>query len=399
MLSLLRQWLLRVRNGRIVHILIIDDFLPDVRIGAGVPRLVELLRALSSAGARVTLFPTFEPLVDQSDGSQISAHGTNIIRDKSHDLGRFLAETKGSFDAIIVSRPHNMARFRLLVEANPEIVGSAIVVYDAEALFSARAEIQLKIRGTPMSAEEAKRQTDEELGLVQDAQLVLAVNERTAATFVTTGHPNVRVLGYAISGRPTRQPFETRDGFLFVGPTYGDDHPNSDAVIWFVEHVVPRLRTALKRDVSLTLAGIIKSPKVQAQVGAGVVALGVLSDLTESFSRHRVFVAPIRYAAGIPLKIYTAAAYGVPAVVSPLLADLLGWTHEREVLVAETPEEVATACLRLHGDRDLWERIRSGALQRIEEDCSISRFDRAVADIVADIAASRRRNAGAFRSQ
>jgi hypothetical protein len=374
-----------------VRVIVIDDFVPDLRIGAGVPRLVELLRALSGAGATVTMFPTVESLVDPSDGVQISVRGANIIRYGSCDLGAFLANTKDTFDAIIVSRPHNMARFRQLVGENPDILRSSIVVYDAEALFSTRDEMQQKLRGTPMPPEESKRRIDEEIALARDTQLVLAVDERTAESFVAAGHPNVRVLGYAISGPPTPQPFETRDGFLFVGPTYSDDTPNSDAVLWFVEHVVPLLRAVLKREVSLMLAGVIKSPKVQAQVGAGVAALGAVTDLTETYSRARVFVAPIRYAAGIPLKIYHAAAHGVPAVVSPLLADLLGWTHEREVLVAETPADVAAACLRLHGDRDLWYRIRSGALQRIAEDCSIDRFDRTVADVVAYVTASRRR--------
>ena len=233
--------------------------------------------------------------------------------------------------------------------------------------------------------------------MAQGTQLVLAVTESTAKIFLAAGHPNVRVLGHAIAGQPTSQPFEKRDGFLFVGPTYGDDAPNSDAVVWFVDNVLPLLRTALNRDVSLMLVGAIKSPMVRARVGAGIEALGVLSDLEESFSRARVFVAPIRYAAGIPLKVYHAAAYGVPTVVSPLLAELLGWTHEKELLIAETPNDVAAACLRLNGDRELWERIRLGALQRIAEDCSTSYFDQTVADIVAYVAARRHRTDGIFR--
>jgi hypothetical protein len=382
---------------RAVRILIIDDFAPDLRLGSGVPRFVELLRALSLAGAHVTMFPTSKTLIDQSDGVQMSAHGANIIGEEKRELGRCLAATKGSFDAVIVSRPHNMATLRRLASRNRKIIDGVTLIYDAEALFSARDEVHSRIRGTPMSAQEAKRRTDEEVGLAQGTQLVLAVTESTAKIFVAAGHPNVRVLGHAISGRPTPQPFEARDGFLFVGPTYDDDTPNSDAVVWFVDQVLPLLKTALNRDVSLMLAGAVKSRVVRARVGAGIDALGVLSDLEESFSRARVFVAPIRYAAGIPFKVHHAAAYGVPAVVSPLLADLLGWTHENELLVAETPKDFAAACLRLNGDRELWERIRLGALQRIAEDCSTSYFDQTVADIVAYIAARRRRSGGIFR--
>jgi hypothetical protein len=83
--------------------------------------------------------------------------------------------------------------------------------------------------------------------------------------------------------------------------------------------------------------------------------------------------------------VYDASAHGIPAVITPLLARHLGWTSDHEALVAETPEEFATACARLHEDSVLWERVRSNAMARVAQDCNPELFDRTVADLLSDI--------------
>jgi hypothetical protein len=44
---------------------------------------------------------------------------------------------------------------------------------------------------------------------------------------------------------------------------------------------------------------------------------------------------------------------GSMASITPTLARGIGWMHGRDTLVAATSEEFATACYRLHQDRDL----------------------------------------------
>jgi glycosyltransferase involved in cell wall biosynthesis len=150
------------------------------------------------------------------------------------------------------------------------------------------------------------------------------------------------------------------------------------------------LRTRLGRDVSLMTVGMTGAPTVRARAAAGLDLKGVLPDLSDVYSRARVFVSPTRFAAGIPLKVYDAAAQGVPTVITPILARSIGWVHDRDTLVASKPEEFAAACHRLHEDRALWERVRSSALERIQEDCSVNNFDRTVAALLNSIADRKR---------
>jgi glycosyltransferase involved in cell wall biosynthesis len=107
---------------------------------------------------------------------------------------------------------------------------------------------------------------------------------------------------------------------------------------------------------------------------AGVSWHPDVDDLTPLYEDARVFVAPTRYAAGIPLKIVEAAARGVPIVCTPLLADQLGWTAGGELLTAETPADFARTMTALYSDPDLWRRLREAALQRVARDYSASVF-------------------------
>jgi hypothetical protein len=278
-----------------------------------------------------------------------------------------------------------MRMFRQLTAQKVDLAPFTTIIYDAEAIFAERAIVKRHVLGAPFAAEEAKRRIDEELDLASNAHIVLAVNEQNAAMFKGAGHRDARVLRYAVTLRSSPEPFERREGFLFVGPTRGDRQPNSDAVVWFVDQVLPRLRAVLRRDASLLLAGMTGAASVTTRAIAGLKLLGAVPDLTERYSSTRVFVAPTRFAAGIPLKVYDAAAHGVPAVITPLLASHLGWSDNHEALVAQTPAEFANACARLHEDAVLWERIRTNAMARVAQDCNAQLFDRTVADLVAGI--------------
>ena len=168
---------------------------------------------------------------------------------------------------------------------------------------------------------------------------------------------------------------------MFVGPTDDQDTPNSDSMVWFADHVLPQLRAVLGEEVVLSLVGKSESQDVIKRKARGIDFRGQLLDLNEIYENARVFVAPTRFAAGVPLKVYGAAAHGVPCVVTSLLARQLGWSHECEVLIADTPQAFAEQCLRVYRDEALWERIRTTAFERVSHDCDVQSFDRVIENI------------------
>ena len=377
------------RRRRRARILLIDDFVPNAMIGAGVPRLIQLLRALHESSASVTLLPRAMGALDQSFMSELASHGAEVL-DGNEELGQFLAERRVEFDALLVSRPHNMMQVREVMRVNPGLIGNATLIYDAEALFGEREILMREVRGKPLKAGKAKNLLKAELNLADGAHIVIAVSEIIASAFRRAGHQDVRVLGHALAPQPTAASFESRHDFLSVGQAFGDTSPNADAVVWFVDQVLPHLRRELGYDVALHFAGAVSSPAMQARIGQGIIILGRVPELSTVYDRARVFVAATRYASGIPHKVHEAAARGVPCVVTPLLAQQIGWTPDQDVLVAATPEEFANACIALYTDKALWTRVRAAALARVAGECNPRQFDRVVGGLVRSVVKRRR---------
>jgi O-antigen biosynthesis protein len=110
---------------------------------------------------------------------------------------------------------------------------------------------------------------------------------------------------------------------------------------------------------------------------------GRLDDLKSVFNQARVFIAPTRFAAGIPHKVHEAAAFGLPCVTTSLLARQLGWRHGRELLAADDAHDFAGHCHALHEAETLWAAIRQRGREAVERDCSPTAFRAAVESVFA----------------
>ena len=122
---------------------------------------------------------------------------------------------------------------------------------------------------------------------------------------------------------------------------------------------------------------------------AAVVVLSDVADLTPLYEDARVFIAPTRFGAGISLKVIEAAARGVPAVATTLVARQLGWESGLELITADAPAQFAEAVIKLCVDRNLWMRVRTAALARIEREHSRPAFRSSIADALRVVASAR----------
>ncbi len=260
-------------------------------------------------------------------------------------LEMFLRGRRNYYKCIVVSRPHNMKILQSMMLAHPDWFGNIRIVYDAEALFSRRDAMLQKLTGTPWSVREVQEELDKEIALASAAHCVISVSARESAEFSQNGIRNVHVIGHAIDADPQPVQFELRSGLLFVGAIHSETSPNADSMIWFLTEVFPKIQKKLGDTIGLTIAGVNKSVRIRNLAGPSVRITGYLPDLTELYANARLFIAPTRYAAGLPHKIHEAAARGLPVVATPLLAGQLEWT-ERELAIAADAEYVRLALLR-----------------------------------------------------
>jgi len=365
------------------RILLLDVLLPHVHTGAGFPRANAMLRALLELDYLVTVYPVGG--VDPSETWE-SVY-TDIPRNVEcmvfgdygiEGLGQFLNERKGYYSGVIISRPTTMNVLRAFLDKDEKLFGDIPVVYDAEALFVAREQRFAALSGKPFTDEEFLQKVGEELMLARGIEHIFAVSPSEAKIFRDAGFPKVHILSHCVEVRKPAATFKDRAGLLFVGAIKDDSDPNGDSVWWFIEQVLPILRRRGFAD-EIYIVGTNYSTRLLNLSIPGVSMIGRVEDVTPWYDRARVFFAPTRFSAGIPLKVVEAVANGIPSVVTPLLATQLQWISGTELLTAETPEEFATTLLELYQSEPLWNRLQQHAFRRVTEEYSMAAMVQSIA--------------------
>ena len=354
-------------------VLLIDDRVPHEYLGSGFPRAANLIRALHELDCFVTLYP-FEssPSEWPSVYSDIPRETEVMIGHGMENLREFLQQRPNFYDVIVVSRPHNMRHFQEVMD-EPSI-RSAEIVYDAEAVVANRTILKAEIQGTPLAEADAKALISEEVNLTRGAVRLIAVNDTEAKLLSRGSGLHCSVVGHTLAPRPTQKPPTDRSGLLFVGAIHEENSPNEDSILWFAQEILPLIRANISLD--LTVVGINNSERVAAldSEDDGIRIIGMAPDLNEFYNRARVFIAPTRFAAGIPLKVSDAASRGLPVVATSLLANQLQWTDQKELLVADSPELFAQRCIELHEDLALWNRLSKNGIAAVKRDHSWDHF-------------------------
>lgn len=129
-----------------------------------------------------------------------------------------------------------------------------------------------------------------------------------------------------------------------------DWHPNEDAVCYFIETILPRIRAEVP-DVSFTIIGRNPSARVRALATVpGVSVTGTLDDVRPAIAEGAVYVVPLRAGSGTRIKIFEALAMGKAVVSTTVGAEGLALESGRHFLAADTPRDFAHAVIRLLRD-------------------------------------------------
>jgi hypothetical protein len=281
-----------------------------------------------------------------------------------------------------VARTHNLERV-LPVLAGAKLDFKKIrLVLDTEAVTAPRAAMRAALYG---EAFDAKAALAAECAVARKADAVLAVNAAEAALLRKGRVKNVSVLGTARAVAPTPAGFAARAGLLFVGAIHEPGSPNHDALRYYAARILPALVQEFGEPPVLHVVGHT-APGIDLGEFARLKYLrlhGELADVTPLYNAARLFIAPARFAAGTPYKIYEAAAHGLPCVASSLLAGQLGWGGE-DILSApaDDPVAFARAIARLYRDEGLWLRLRENALRRIGVENRMEDFAATVAAVL-----------------
>ncbi|HCC57316.1 MAG TPA: hypothetical protein DEQ47_08625 [Solibacterales bacterium] len=141
--------------------------------------------------------------------------------------------------------------------------------------------------------------------------------------------------------------------------------PNVDGIGWFAAHVLPRIRQR-RPACQVTLAGRSPAPEVRALARDPLIQVtGTVPDIRPFLWGSQIAIVPLRIGGGTRLKIYEAMAAGVPVVSTSVGAEGLDVTHGVNILLADTAEAFAVACLLLLEQPDVHQRIAVAARELV----------------------------------
>lgn len=143
---------------------------------------------------------------------------------------------------------------------------------------------------------------------------------------------------------------------LYVGTLTWE--ANIDGLLWFLAEVWPEVK---RRQPAARLRIVGKNPDtrlLQAATGdSSVEFLGFVADLEPLFRSSRVFVAPLRFGAGIKVKVLSGMGRGLPTVTTSVGSEGLQVEHLRHAAIADRPSEMVEAIDALLDDRRVWETL------------------------------------------
>jgi glycosyltransferase involved in cell wall biosynthesis len=185
----------------------------------------------------------------------------------------------------------------------------------------------------------------------QDRRQMLAMDSACSISVVPTG---VDTQKYGVASPASATP----PRIVFTGSM--DWEPNIDAVAYFCQEILPKVRAEFPAAV-FQIVGRSPHASVKQLASSSVVVTGTVPSVGEYLSEASVVVVPLRIGGGTRLKIFEAMAMGKALVSTSIGAEGLDVTSGRDLVLADDATTFAQAITLLLRDSSLRRRYEEAA--------------------------------------
>ncbi len=335
-----------VDNRPGLHVIVFDDHVPAPDRDSGSARMFLILKSLVKLGQPVFISlsnlrrPEYERMLNQA--------GVEIV--PWIDYKRVLKRRR--FRVALFSRPDVAGALMSSIKRTAPRIKS---IYDTVDIVFLRLEREGLMVGDEHVAQLARRYKKLETRLAHSCDQVWCVTSEDQAALAQEAPsarfqiiPNIHPL------QDRGKSFAARQGLLFIGNFL--HRPNTDAIHYFMQEIYPLVREAIP-SVALFIVGDHAPPEIAAYASNEVTITGYVADVDPIFQSCRVFIAPLRFGAGMKGKIGQALSYGLPVVTTSVGAEGMGLENGREALIADGAREFAEALISVYNDGALWQRL------------------------------------------
>ncbi|MGD9503820.1 MAG: glycosyltransferase, partial [Syntrophobacteraceae bacterium] len=361
--------------------LVLDSCTPTPDQDAGSNFTYNLLLSLRQAGIHTTFIPEdnflympcYTPALQRAGIEVLYAPHVTSVR-------QHLSERGGRYDLVIIIRPVVAER---CLDAVRQFCPKAKVVYHAADVHFLRMQREAELLGDPVKGEAARKMKDSELKLMASVDAV-SVHSPVEQDLIRAHLPQIPVclFRWVMPVRGTQSAYEKRRDIVFIG---GYQHPpNVDAAVYFINEVLPLVKSVLP-EVRFIAVGSNPPASLMALAANDVLVPGYVEDLASMLDGIRVAVAPLRYGAGIKGKIATTLSVGLPCVATSMAAEGMGLTNGEDILIADGPEALADAIVRLYREETLWRAVSEKGLIFAERTYGTGASETAIRNILETV--------------
>ncbi|GCL51176.1 glycosyl transferase family 2 [Microcystis aeruginosa NIES-3804] len=345
-------------------ILVIDSYVPLYDRESGCVRLLNILKLLLNLGYSVIFFPD-NGYPEQPYTSVLQQLGIEVIYGTAqrYNLEEKLIKYLPLIDGVWLCRPELCDKYMDLIRLKTK----APIIYDTIDLHFLRLKRQKdyldpSYQNTSWSWETYQKL---ELNYANQAEATVVVTEDEKQVLSSLGVKNVWVIPniHEEISLSEKVAFDQRSGLVFIG-SYNHP-PNIDAVKWLCLEIMP-LVWASRPDITVNLLGSNLKDEVKELANDKVIVTGYVPDVEPYFQKSRVFVAPLRFGAGMKGKIGQSLSLGLPTITTKIGAEGMGLIDHQDVLIADTAEEFAQAVIELYDNMELWQKLADNSLETIK---------------------------------
>ena len=191
-------------------------------------------------------------------------------------------------------------------------------------------------------------------------------------------------LGVDLPQRPADPVGGLPPQLLFIGNFVHP--PNVAAAERLADRIFPLVRASVP-ETRLTIVGANPPISLRNREAEGVMVTGEVPDVRPFVDAAAIVVVPIDRGGGMRVKIAEALAAGKAVVATPRAVDGFDVSSGQQLLVAQSDQDLADACLLLLRDpklrAELGTRARAWALEHLGWDEPASAFERLYASLTS----------------
>lgn len=159
---------------------------------------------------------------------------------------------------------------------------------------------------------------------------------------------------------------QSRRSIVFTGMLDSFPDSNSDAVIFFIKEIFPRILEKIP-DLKFFIVGGYPPPQVLRLSSKNLIVTGYVKDIRPYIAEATVYISPLRIGTGIKNKVLEAMAMGKAIVATSIGCQGISVKNGEDIIISDNPEEMAGSIIHLLRDESERRRLEHNARQTAEK--------------------------------